>query len=420
MKEIRIAIVGCGGMGNRHLRGLAALQSHGLSPFRLVGACDPVESHARWLADEAEQRLGHRPQVAADLEALAAVGVEAVDVTTTPRYHHGVVIEALERGWHVMCEKPAGLTVRSCRRMREAHQGTGLVLSVAENYRRDPMNRLGKALLEAGVIGAPRLMLHNACGGADRMTISVWRHMKDQSGVLLDVGVHFADILEYYLGPAQTVYGQARLHEPRRRNPAAGKDDDMTSNPAGIYGRWQKNMPAVFEPTAEDAAYGTVTFRNGAVAQFAEDHAAHGQGFFQRVLFGSQGSLTLPNDRSGQAVTVHLADGQSVAGEAALELVPDFRLEPATAALFGGERLGRYDLPFTEIDPRIIASEHAEFGRAIVHGDAVEVDIEQGLRSVALAYAYLESQALGRAVSLDEVMSGAASAYQADIDAGLP
>ena len=138
------------------------------------------------------------------------------------------------------------------------------------------------------------------------------------------------------------------------------------------------------------------------------------------MLFGSQGSLTLPNDRSGQAVTVHLADGQSVAGEAALELVPDFRLEPATAALFGGERLGRYDLPFTEIDPRIIAIEHAEFGRAIAHGDAVEVDIEQGLRSVALAYAYLESQALGRAVSLDEVMSGAASAYQADIDAGLP
>ena len=70
------------------------------------------------------------------------------------------------------------------------------------------MNRLGKALVDAGVIGDPDLMLQHSLGGGDRMLISVWRHRKDASGVLLDVGVHFADILEYYLGPA-TVRGCA-------------------------------------------------------------------------------------------------------------------------------------------------------------------------------------------------------------------
>ena len=183
MEKIRLAIVGCGGMGNRHLRGLAELQSKGLSRFQLVGACDPVTDNANLLADEAENRLGTRPQVVPDLASLEALDVEAVDVTTTPRFHHGLVVEALDRGWHVMCEKPVGLTVQCCDVMRKAHAGTGLVLSVAENYRRDPMNRLAKAVLDAGVIGEPRLMIHNMLGGADLMTISVWRHMKDQSGV---------------------------------------------------------------------------------------------------------------------------------------------------------------------------------------------------------------------------------------------
>ncbi len=419
METIRLAIVGCGGMGNRHLRGLAELQSKGLSRFELVGACDPVADNANLLADEAEHRLGARPQVVPDLAALEALDVEAVDITTTPRYHHGLAAEALGRGWHVMCEKPVGLTVQCCDVIRRAHAGTGLVLSVAENYRRDPMNRLAKAVLDAGVIGNPRLMLHNMLGGADLMTISVWRHMKDQSGVLLDVGVHFTDILEYYLGPAVTAFGQIRLHEPVRRNPAAGKDDDMTSNPAGIYGRWQKVMPPTFEPTAEDASYGTITFQNGAVAQFVEDHAAHGQGMFQRLLFGSRGSMVLPNDRSGQPVTVHLDDGTTLEGDDVLDLVPDFALEEATAALFGGARLGSYALPFTAIDPKIIAIEYAELGRAILDAAPVEVDINQGMRSVALVYALMESSTVGRAVTLDEVMQGEIDAYQREINEGL-
>ncbi len=419
MEKLRLAIVGCGGMGNRHLRALAELQRQGLSRFQLVAACDRVAENAHLLADEAEQRLGVRPAVALTQAELVPLGVQAVDVTTTPRYHHSVVCEALQRGWHVMCEKPVGLTVASCRAMEAAHADTGLIFSVAENYRRDPMNRLGKALLDAGVIGQPRLMIHNMLGGADRMTISVWRHMKDQSGVLLDVGVHFTDILEYYLGRATVVFGQTRLHETVRRNPAAGKDDDMTSNPAGIYGRWQKVMPATFKPTAEDASYGTIAFESGVVAQFVEDHAAHGRGFFQRRLYGSRGSLELPNDRSGSPVRVHLSGGETVADAAVLELVPDFALEPATAALFGGDRLWRYGLPFVEIDPRIIAIEYAEFGRAIAEGEAVEVDLQQGMRSVALAYALLESNAVGRAVALDEVLAGAVDTYQRDIDIGL-
>ncbi len=418
MDKIPLAIVGCGGMGHRHLYGLAELHNAGLSPFELVGACDPVRANAESLADDAEERLGTRPQVVESMEELEALGVVAVDITTTPRFHHTVAEEAIARGWHAMIEKPVGLTVRASNRIQQAAERGDSIVSVAENYRRDPMNRLGKALLDAGVIGSPRLMIHNTMGGGSHMTITVWRHQKNQSGVLLDVGVHFSDILEFYLGPVQTVYAQSRLHEPIRYNPAAGPAGRSTSNPSGVYGKWQKQMPAQFAATAEDASYATILFENGAVCQYIEDHAAHGQGVWTRQIHGSAGSLELPSDRSGQLITLH-KDGESICDESLLDLVPDFHVEPITAALFGGDRLWGYEFPFPVTDRKLLAAEYGEFGLAIEDGGSIEVDAAQGARSVALTYAMLESNVAGRALTMDEVLSEKVDAYQLEIDEEL-
>ena len=46
MPNIHLAIVGCGGMGHRHLAGLAELYSIGLDHFDLVGVCDPISENA--------------------------------------------------------------------------------------------------------------------------------------------------------------------------------------------------------------------------------------------------------------------------------------------------------------------------------------------------------------------------------------
>lgn len=418
MEQIPLAIVGCGGMGHRHLFGLAELERAGLSQFDLVAACDPVTDNAESLAQEAENLLGKRPAVVGDIGDLGQHGVVAVDITTTPRYHHTLGVQALENGWHAMIEKPVGLTVRACNLIRAAAKKTGHIVSVAENYRRDPINRLGKALLDAGEIGDPRFMVHHTAGGANQMTISVWRHQKDQSGVLLDVGVHYADIMEYYLGDIETIYAQVRLHEPIRYNPAA-EGKETGSNPAGVYGRWQKEMPVQFQATAEDAAYAVITFKNGVVAQYLEEHAAHGKGMWMREIHGSKGSMTLPRDRSGDPLTLTLNRRETVEGEALLDLVPDFRLDKATATLFEGERLWRYDFPFEHTDRKLLAVEYADFGGAILGENPIEVDITQGTRSVAVSYGILESGVAGRPVTMDEMMNEKIDAYQREIDEGM-
>ncbi len=417
MDGIALAIVGCGGMGHRHLEGLAELARAGLSQYRLVGVCDPVADNAASLAAAAERHFGVRPAAVAGMEQLAPLGVEAVDVTTSTRQHHHCVATALEQGWHVMVEKPLGVSVAACRYVRQRARDSGLVVSVAENYRRDPMNRLARALLDAGAIGAPRLYLHHGVGGSDTMFITVWRHRKHEGGLLVDAGVHDTDMMEYLCGPVEEVYAQARLHEPVRANPASGGG---SVNPAGVYDRWQRQMPERFEVDAEDAVYATLRFANGAAGQYVADHSAHGLGQWRRAMYGASGALELPHDRRGQTFVLD-REGVRRSGAELLELVPEFRLEQVTARLFGGERLGSYELEFPAIDRKLIAVEYAELGRAVSDGVAVEVDVEQGMRSVALCYAMLESAAAGRAVAIADVLSGAVRGYQEPIDevAGL-
>jgi predicted dehydrogenase len=404
-------------MGHRHLYGLAELHQAGFNRFELIGACDPVRENAESLADQAAERLGYRPAVVGAIEELAPLGVKAVDITTTPGAHHSLALQAAQFKMHMMIEKPAGLTVRACNLIVRAARESGLVVSVAENYRRDPINRLGKALVEAGAIGAPRWMLHTTVGGGNLMLISVWRHRKDQCGLLLDVGVHFADIMEYYLGPITTIYAQTRLHERFRYNPVAEGAKAAAPNP--IYEKFQRQMPAKFEATAEDACYATLTFANGAVGQYIEDHAGHGEGLWARQIHGAKGSLDLPGDRTGRPITLHRAGQETVADQRLLELVPEFRLDPVTAALFGGERLWRYSFPFEETDRKLLAIEYADLAAAILGEQPAEVDIVQGTRSVGISYAMLESGLAGRVVTLDEVLNEALDAYQGEINDSL-
>ena len=365
-------------MGHRHLEGLAELHRAGLSPFRLVGACDPVAANADSLAGAAERHFGVRPTTVASLDELAPLGVQAVDITTSTVGHHTSVAGALEQGWHVMVEKPLGVSVAACRHIRGRADRSGLVVSVAENYRRDPMNRLARALIDAGAIGAPRFYQHNSLGGGDVMFITVWRHRKEQGGLLVDAGVHDTDMMEYLCGPVAEVYAQARLHEPERANPAAAPGGGAV-NPAGVYGRWQRQMPERFTVDAEDALYATLRFANGAAGQYVADHAARGLPQWRRAMYGSAGAVELPPDRHGHAFALDRG-GQRLGGADLLQLAPEYHLEEVTARLFGGARLASYELEFPEIDRKLLAVEYAELGRAVADDAAVEVDVEQGMR----------------------------------------
>ncbi|MXY12967.1 MAG: hypothetical protein F4Y46_02890, partial [Chloroflexi bacterium] len=97
-----MALVGCGGMGRRHLHGLAQLESAGLNPFDLVGVCDPFAEAANAAAHLAEKLLDVQPRVYAGLEDLAAAEEpDAVAILTTPATPHLVGADAHDLGLDV-------------------------------------------------------------------------------------------------------------------------------------------------------------------------------------------------------------------------------------------------------------------------------------------------------------------------------
>lgn len=412
---IPFAIVGCGGMGLRHLLGLKELYDAGLCTLELVAVCDLRRDNAEHLADEAERLLGGRPFVYNDLARMAAAlpDLQAVAIATDVRAHHALACAAFDLGLHVLCEKPLALTMRGCNRILAAQQRSGKVLSVAENYRRDPMSRLTRATLDAGAIGTPYLYLDTSVGAGNRIVITPWRHQKHSGGMLLDGGVHNADMMRYYMGEVRQVYARTALWEKTRFKP------EGTSSTSGFYARWQGEMPAFVEATAEDTLVSVIDFCRGAIGQWTQSYAGHGRGYGHRMIYGSQGALRPGGTRDGAPPLLTLDDGSEVTGPPLLDRVPGYHLDQTAAVLFGADRPASYDLTFPEADRKLLALEYHELGECILLGKTPEVDGLAGRRAVALCYAALESGLLDRPVTLDEIEAERTGTYEAEINAHL-
>ncbi len=394
-----MGLVGCGVMGRRHVIGMKQLKAAGKLNFDLVAVCDIMPANLEKMADHAEDLLGTRPQQFADFDSMIkALKLDGIIVTTSPEMHVEVAEKAFDAGIHVMVEKPITLTVSEGVRLVEAGKKANRKLAVAENYRRDPINRLGKALVNSGAIGTPFLATQESSGGGEFVIITPWRHRKDRGGIVLDMGVHYTDILEFYLGPIDTVVGMNAIVDKQRTDQQGVKH----------------------EADAEDLLVGVMRFESGAIANWLLNVAGRGEGSFSRMIYGTGGSLAIPGDRTGKPLRlVQRRDGKDVPVEDLLSLVPDFHLDDVTAALFKGDRLTSYDMVWADIDANLLGIEQADYVDAAINNREPEVTGEQGLRSLALVFGLLESELLKRMITLDEVLEGKESPYQAEIERGM-
>ena len=111
-------------------------------------------------------------------------------------------------------------------------------------------------------------------------------------------------------------------------------------------------------------------------------------------------------------------EGQQFEGVEILPLLPDFQMSEITERLFGA-KVVTYELDFPPIDAKHMAIEMHDFGEAVLKGTKPEVDGHLGMTAVAAIYGAYESALAGRAVTMDEILSGQVRAYQQEIDAAL-
>lgn len=412
MEKVPLCVVGCGGMGHRHILAYKELADSGIGNIDVVAVCDVRPENAALGAREVERLFGTKPLVFTDLAAaLAHSEIAAVDVVTDPSTHHVVAVPALLAGKHALVEKPLGITVRACRAIIDAARRGGGVLATAENLRRDPPNRLARGILDQGLLGDPYLMLHNALGGDDAIIITPWRHLKEKGAIGLDMAVHYTDIVQYYLGEFDEISGRGLIVEPIRRRP---KDHGL---PLESYRERFRTFPEAVEATGEDAVIALYRMASGAMVQFAYVGAGPGSRTFERSVHGRRGALYAPGDRNGRPVVLRL-EGRELAGAEIVPLLPEFHLSEITERLFG-RGVVAYDLPFAAIDAKHLAIEYHDFAEAIRSSRPPEVDGYHGMTAVAAVLGAYESALAGRPVRLAEILSGAVSAYQDDIDQAL-
>ncbi|MDA8192867.1 MAG: Gfo/Idh/MocA family oxidoreductase [Thermaerobacter sp.] len=202
MAQVRLALVGCGKIGQRHLQALVHQNR-----AALVATVDSERERAVAAA------------VAFDADAFEtleemqhAVEVDAIILATPSGTHRALAEWALAAGLHVMVEKPLALSYRDAAAIVAAGQSAGRVVTATQ------FNRLLPAVAQA-VAAYQRGQLGRVIEGAVALRwarpqsyydAAAWRGTRSMDGgVLYNQAIHALDILLQFTGPAEEVFAFA-------------------------------------------------------------------------------------------------------------------------------------------------------------------------------------------------------------------
>jgi len=206
MKTIRWGIIGCGDVTEKK-SGPGLQKADGSSLVAVMRrnsekAADYAKRHnvPRWYDDA--QKLIDDPEV------------DAIYIATHPNSHMEYTIKAAEAGKPVYCEKPLAMSSEESKRMTSFCKEKGVPFFSAYYRRALPKFLKIKALLDSGIIGEIRYVhvaIHQSIAETDKQGGGSWRVRPEISGggLILDVGSHALDILDWFFGPIKEAQGLA-------------------------------------------------------------------------------------------------------------------------------------------------------------------------------------------------------------------
>ena len=229
----RAGMVGAGHICEFHVAAVRALPN-----VELIGVCDldratAEEAAAKWDTTAFDS-----------MEALVEAGANVIHVLTPPSAHAAVAMEALERGCHVLVEKPIAESVEDARRIGQTAEAKGLVASVDHSLLYDPQIVRLLEQVRAGAIG-------------EVVAVDIFRsseyppyeggplppHLRDAAYPWRDVAVHASISFSSFWGRRGR---RCRVVQPgRRRQPRLRR---MARSRAHKGGPW--SVPALLEREA--------------------------------------------------------------------------------------------------------------------------------------------------------------------------
>jgi predicted dehydrogenase len=175
MQKVRTAVIGVGYLGRFHAQKYATLPA-----AELVAVVDANEENRAKVAAETGCRA-----VADYREILDAV--DAVSIATPTPLHYPIARECLERGIHVLVEKPITTTLEEARSLVETAARTGRVLQVGH------LERFNAAILAlAGTLHTPRFV--------ESHRLAPFKERGTDVNVVLDLMIHDIDLIQSLVG----------------------------------------------------------------------------------------------------------------------------------------------------------------------------------------------------------------------------
>ena len=258
MEQVRLGIIGIGGMGTNHALSIVK----GTVPeMQLTAVADIREIRRSW----AKENLPGSVAIFEDGRELIESGTcDAVLIAIPHYFHPDFVIYALEHGIHAITEKPAGVYTKKVREMNEAASKSDKVFAIMLNQRTNCVYRKLHEMIESGELGELKRVnwiitdwyrtqaYYDAAG---------WKATWDGEGggVLLNQSPHQLDLLQWLCGMPVKV--RAFCHEGKWHDIEV--EDDVTA-----YMEYANGATGVFVTSTGDAP-GTnrleITFDRGKV-----------------------------------------------------------------------------------------------------------------------------------------------------------
>jgi len=286
---VRLGFVGAGGIANWQARYFSAMPD-----VKLAAVADVVEEKARKFAE----KWGiPRVNVFTDYrEMYEEVDLDAVTICTPHRFHAAPAIHAMERGLHVLTEKPMAASSEEAYKMWTTSLRTGKILMVGFQTRWFPQLRLARRYVEKGELGKIYYS-ETTLGGRRRGIPGPTFTMKRTAGggVTLDLGCYDIDNLMFVLGFPKPSTVTAVTYSALGRNPEALVESGWP---------WS---PDKFE--VEDFVAAFIRFSDGSVALLKESWAMHMDTLGQTFILGTKAGLklgeklTIYRDEAGTMIT---------------------------------------------------------------------------------------------------------------------
>lgn len=206
-RKARIGVIGLG-IGKHHLRNYAAYERS-----EVVAVCDINETLLKKVAKEYNVPYAY---TSIDEMLDAPLELDGVSVALPNYLHAPVTIKALNKGIHVLCEKPMAMNAQEAEEMLKAAKKNDRKLMIDFSYRFIDHCIALKKIIDKGAIGKIyycRSVWHRRRGGIPKF--GSWFGVKSLSGggPLIDLGVHRLDLALWFMGYPRAVTVSASTYD---------------------------------------------------------------------------------------------------------------------------------------------------------------------------------------------------------------